>query len=292
MQGKIIKGIAGFYYVYGEDEILYECKAKGIFRKDNQKPLVGDNVEITVLDEQEHTGNLIRILPRKNSLIRPAVANVDQAFVIFAMENPKPNFMLLDRFLIMMEQEGVPAVICFNKKDLVTEKEAGELYEVYKSCGYRVILSSTLDGEGTDEIREILEGKTTVVAGPSGVGKSSLTNLLQGEIKMETGEISRKLKRGRHTTRHSQVIPVGENTFLMDTPGFSSLYIMGMEEQELKDYFPEFRKYEEKCRFQGCRHIHEPDCEVKEALERGEISRIRYEDYLSLYEELKEKRRY
>ncbi len=292
MRGKIIKGIAGFYYVYGEDGELYECKAKGIFRKDNQKPLVGDNVEITILDQVEKEGNLVRILPRKNSLIRPAVANVDQAFVIFAADKPKPNFMLLDRFLIMMEQEGVPAVICFNKKDLVTEKEAGELYEVYKSCGYRVILSSTLDGEGTDEIREILEGKTTVVAGPSGVGKSSLTNLLQGEIKMETGEISRKLKRGRHTTRHSQVIPVGENTFLMDTPGFSSLYIMGMEEQELKDYFPEFRKYEEKCRFQGCRHIHEPDCEVKEALERGEISRIRYEDYLSLYEELKEKRRY
>ena len=292
MQGKIIKGIAGFYYIYAEDDNVYECKAKGIFRKDNQKPLVGDNVEITILDQVEKEGNLVSILPRKNSLIRPAVANVDQAFVIFAADKPKPNFMLLDRFLIMMEQEGVPAVICFNKKDLVTEKEAGELYEVYKSCGYRVILSSTLDGEGTDEIREILEGKTTVVAGPSGVGKSSLTNLLQGEIKMETGEISRKLKRGRHTTRHSQVIPVGENTFLMDTPGFSSLYIMGMEEQELKDYFPEFRKYEEKCRFQGCRHIHEPDCEVKEALERGEISRIRYEDYLSLYEELKEKRRY
>nr|WP_296156913.1 ribosome small subunit-dependent GTPase A [uncultured Blautia sp.] len=292
MRGKIIKGIAGFYYVYGEDGELYECKAKGIFRKDNQKPLVGDNVEITILNQVEKEGNLVSIFPRKNSLIRPAVANVDQAFVIFAADKPKPNFMLLDRFLIMMEQEGVPAVICFNKKDLVTEKEAGELYEVYKSCGYRVILSSTLDGEGTDEIREILEGKTTVVAGPSGVGKSSLTNLLQGEIKMETGEISRKLKRGRHTTRHSQVIPVGENTFLMDTPGFSSLYIMGLEEQELKDYFPEFRKYEEKCRFQGCRHIHEPDCEVKEALERGEISRIRYEDYLSLYEELKEKRRY
>ena len=254
MQGKIIKGIAGFYYVYGEDGELYECKAKGIFRKDKQKPLVGDNVEIT--------------------------------------DKPKPNFMLLDRFLIMMGQEEVPAVICFNKKDLVSEKEARELYEVYKDCGYQVILSSTLEGEGTDEIRKALEGKTTVVAGPSGVGKSSLTNLLQGEVQMETGEISKKLKRGRHTTRHSQVIPVGENTFLMDTPGFSSLYITGMEEHELKDYFPEFRKYEGKCRFQGCRHIHEPDCEVKAALQRGEISSIRYEDYLSLYEELKEKRRY
>ena len=292
MQGKIIKGIAGFYYVYGEDGELYECKAKGIFRKDKQKPLVGDNVEITVLDPDKKEGNLVEIFPRKNSLIRPAVANVDQAFVIFAADKPRPNFMLLDRFLIMMEQEEVPAVICFNKKDLVSEKEARELYEVYKDCGYQVILSSTLEGEGTDEIRKALEGKTTVVAGPSGVGKSSLTNLLQGEVQMETGEISKKLKRGRHTTRHSQVIPVGEDTFLMDTPGFSSLYITGMEEHELKDYFPEFRKYEGKCRFQGCRHIHEPGCRVKEALENGEISRLRYEDYLSLYEELKEKRRY
>ena len=292
MQGKIIKGIAGFYYVYGENEVLYECKAKGIFRKDNQKPLVGDNVEITVLNEQEREGNLTRILPRKNSLIRPAVANVDQAFVIFAMDNPKPNFMLLDRFLIMMEQADIPAVICFNKKDLATEKETQELYQTYQSCGYQVLLTSALEEEGIDEIHRILKGKTTVVAGPSGVGKSSLTNLLQAEVQMETGEISRKLKRGKHTTRHSQVIPVGENTFLMDTPGFSSLYLMDMEEQELKDYFPEFRKYDDQCRFQGCRHIHAPGCRVKEALEQGEISRIRYEDYLNLYEELKEKRRY
>ena len=258
MQGKIIKGIAGFYYVYGEDEVLYECKAKGIFRKDNQKPLVGDNVEITILDQQEQTGNLIRILPRKNSL----------------------------------EQAEVPAVICFNKKDLASEEETRTLCEIYRNCGYQVILSSALEKEGLDEIHRILKGKTTVVAGPSGVGKSSLTNLLQGEVQMETGEISRKLKRGRHTTRHSQVIPVGEDTFLMDTPGFSSLYLMNMEEQDLKNYFPEFRKYEDTCRFQGCRHIHEPGCRVKEALENGEISRLRYEDYLSLYEELKEKRRY
>ena len=292
MQGKIIKGIAGFYYVYGEDEVLYECKAKGIFRKDNQKPLVGDNVEITILDQLEQTGNLIRILPRKNSLIRPAVANVDQAFVIFALENPKPNFMLLDRFLIMMEQAEVPAVICFNKKDLASEEETRTLCETYRNCGYQVILSSALEKEGLDEIHRILKGKTTVVAGPSGVGKSSLTNLLQGEVQMETGEISRKLKRGRHTTRHSQVIPVGEDTFLMDTPGFSSLYLMNMEEQDLKNYFPEFRKYEDTCRFQGCRHIHEPDCGVKAALAEHEISQLRYEDYLGLYNELKEKRRF
>lgn len=292
MKGKIIKGIAGFYYVYGENDEVYECRAKGIFRKENRKPLVGDDVEITILDQGKKEGNLVKILPRKNSLIRPAVANVDQAFVIFAMDDPKPNFLLLDRFLIMMEQADIPAVICFNKKDLAEEQEIRELYEIYRGCGYQVILSSALQEEGIEEIRSILKGKTTVVAGPSGVGKSSLTNLLQKEIRMETGEISRKLKRGKHTTRHSQVIPVGDHTYLMDTPGFSSLYLTDMEEQELKDYFPEFRKYEEQCRFQGCRHIHEPGCAVKEALGSGEISSLRYEDYLNLYEELKEKRRY
>lgn len=292
MKGKIIKGIAGFYYTYAEDGEVYECKAKGIFRKDNQKPLVGDNVEITVLDEQEKEGSITAILPRKNSLIRPAVANVDQAFVIFAMENPKPNFMLLDRFLIMMEQEGIPAVVCFNKKDLASSEELDFLYNTYSGCGYKVVLSSTLNGEGLEEIREVLKGKTTVVAGPSGVGKSSITNAMQEDVRMETGEISRKLKRGRHTTRHSQVIPVAQDTYLVDTPGFSSLYLMNMEEQELKDYFPEFREYEGKCRYQGCRHIHEPQCAVKEALENKKISRLRYEDYVGLYEELKEKRRY
>ena len=292
MQGKIIKGIAGFYYVYAEDGNTYECRAKGIFRKDKFKPLVGDNVDITVLDEKELEGSVTEIHKRKNSLIRPAVANVDQALVIFAMDNPKPNFMLLDRFLIMMEREGVPAVICFNKKDLATTEELEFLYETYQSCGYQVILSSTFQGDGLDEIRQVLKGKTTVVAGPSGVGKSSITNALQENVKMETGEISKKLKRGKHTTRHSQVIPVGEDTYLMDTPGFSSLYLTDMEEQELKDYFPEFRKYEGQCRFQGCRHIHEPGCAVKEALENHKISSLRYEDYLGLYEELKEKRRF
>ena len=292
MQGKIIKGIAGFYYIYAEDHEIYECKAKGIFRKDNQKPLVGDNVEIEVLDIQEKEGSVTAILPRRNSLIRPAVANVDQAFVIFAMENPKPNFMLLDRFLIMMEKQDIPAVVCFNKKDLADSSELEFLYETYTGFGYQVILSSTFQGDGLDEIRQVLKGKTTVVAGPSGVGKSSITNALQENVKMETGEISKKLKRGKHTTRHSQVIPVGEDTYLMDTPGFSSLYLTDMEEQELKDYFPEFRKYEGQCRFQGCRHIHEPGCAVKEALENHKISSLRYEDYLGLYEELKEKRRF
>lgn len=292
MQGKIIKGIAGFYYIYAEDGNVYECKAKGIFRKDNFKPLVGDNVEITVLNEEEKEGSVTSILPRRNSLIRPAVANVDQAFLIFAMENPKPNFLLLDRFLIMMKQQEIPAVICFNKKDVGEKGEMEKLYEIYTGCGYRVVLSSTYEGEGMDEIHEILKGKTTVVAGPSGVGKSSITNCMQGEVQMETGEISKKLKRGKHTTRHSQVIPVEKNTFLVDTPGFSSLYLTDMKEEELRDYFPEFVMYEPQCRFQGCMHIHEPGCAVKKALSEGKISQQRYDNYLALYEELKEKRRY
>ncbi|MBQ7371291.1 MAG: ribosome small subunit-dependent GTPase A [Blautia sp.] len=289
MQGKIIKGVGGFYYVHCPDGVIYECRAKGIFRKDHQKPLVGDDVEITVLDPVDQEGSVTKLLPRKNSLIRPAVANVDQAFVIFAAESPKPNFLLLDRFLIMMERENIPAVICFNKIDLVPEKERQQLADIYQDCGYPVLFSSVEQQIGTEEIRSTLLGKTTVVAGPSGVGKSSLTNLMQEEVQMETGEISKKLKRGRHTTRHSQIIPVAEQTYLVDTPGFTSLYLSEMEEQELKDCFHEFTPYEGQCRFLGCRHIHEPDCRVREALESGKISRQRYEDYVALHEELKEK---
>ena len=289
MQGKIIKGIAGFYYIYAENDEIYECKAKGIFRKYKQKPLVGDNVEIEVLDEQEKEGSVTAILPRKNSLIRPAVANVDQAFVIFAMENPKPNFMLLDRFLIMMEKENVPAVICFNKKDLAKQEELEFLYETYKSCGYDVIFSSTFNGEGLDEIHEILKGKTTVVAGPSGVGKSTLINLLAPEVQMETGEISEKIQRGKHTTRHSQLILLNEQTYIFDTPGFSSLAVDFFEKETLGTLFPEFVK---NCRFTGCSHIGEPVCGVKEALAEGKISQSRYNNYVQIYNELKDKRKY
>jgi ribosome biogenesis GTPase len=294
MQGKIIKGIAGFYYVDVVESGIYECKAIGIFRKDKMKPLVGDNVEIEVLDESEKLGSLVRILPRKNQLIRPAAANVDQALVIFAVRQPDPNYVLLDRFLIAMEQKGIPAIICFNKQDLIEAGEAKKMYDIYAECGYQVLMTSAFNEEGITGVRNILEGKTTVVAGPSGVGKSSLTNLLQKEISMETGEISRKLKRGKHTTRHSQLITIGEQTYLMDTPGFSSLFVEGMEKEELRSYFPEFSQYEGKCRFQGCVHVNEPDCAVKAAVENGLISRQRYDNYVSFYKELKEKekRRY
>lgn len=292
MIGKIMKGIAGFYYVGVVESGVYECKAKGIFRKDKIKPLVGDDVEIEVLNEEEKLGNIVKILPRRSELIRPAVANIDQALVIFAAREPKPNLSLLDRFLVIMEKQDIPVIICFNKQDLCDEEEVGRLKGIYEACGYPVVLASAKQGEGIEEIKSLLRGKTTTVAGPSGVGKSSLTNLLQNEVQMETGEISKKLGRGRHTTRHSQIIQIEEDTWLYDTPGFTSFYVEEIEKEELRFYFREFSKYEGTCRFQGCTHTHEPGCMVKNALEEGKISKERYENYLELYEELKEKRRY
>lgn len=292
MQGKIVKGIAGFYYVFVVKSGIYECKAKGIFRKDKRKPLVGDDVELEVLDEVEKKGNIIRLLPRKNQLTRPAVANVDQALVIFAMQKPSPNFGLLDRFLVMMRWQQMDTVICFNKKDLASEAEQARLEAIYRKCGCRVVFVSAGKEEGIENLHMLLDGKTTAVAGPSGVGKSSLINLLSPEAQMATGEISSKIDRGKHTTRHSELLMIAEHTYIMDTPGFSSLYLEGLEKEELKDFYPEFAEYEQSCRFQGCVHIHEPECGVKSALSEGKISRERYESYVGLYEELKEKRRY
>ena len=292
MKGKIIRGIAGFYYVHTGEKGIYTCKAKGVFRKLQVKPLVGDDVEMSVLDETAKEGNVDKILPRKNTLIRPAVANIDQALVIFAMQKPEPNLNLLDRFLVMMGQQNLPCIICFNKTDIVSEEEQTRLRAIYEPAGYQVVFTSTRDKRGILELKELLRGKTTTVAGPSGVGKSSLVNLLQPEIQMATGAISEKIERGKHTTRHSELIRIEQDTYIMDTPGFSSLGLFDLEKEQLRHFYPEFADYEGTCRFLGCVHVHEPDCTVKEALEEGKISRIRYENYCLLYEELKEKRKY
>lgn len=292
MKGKIIKGIAGFYYVHDGRSKIYECKAKGVFRNRNIKPLVGDDVEFMVLDEKEGTGNIDAILPRKNKLIRPAVSNVDQAVVVFAVTEPLPNLNLLDRFLVMMERQEIPVIICFNKIDLSGGKEIEELRAIYGPAGYTLHFISTYEAAGLEKLHELIAGKTTVLAGPSGVGKSSITNFLQPEARMETGVVSEKIKRGKHTTRHSELFFVENGTYMMDTPGFSSMYIEDLEPNELKDYFPEFSEYEQECRFLGCIHVGEKVCGVKTAVADGKISRSRYDNYLLLYQELKDKRRY
>ena len=290
MQGKIIKGIAGFYYVHVPGQGVYECKAKGIFRKEQVKLLVGDDVEIDLLNESEQTGNIRTLLPRSSQLVRPAVANVDQALVIFAITHPQPNFNLLDRFLVMMQQQGLSCIICLNKLDLDWEGKGQEYAENYRACGYPVLTVSAAEKQGIEQLKEQLRGRTTTVAGPSGVGKSSLVNCLQSGTVMETGEISQKIERGRHTTRHSELIALGEDTYILYTPGFSSLGLFDLEKEQLTAYYPEFRDYETSCRFGGCTHTAEPECAVKEALEQGRISRLRYENYCQLYEELKAKK--
>lgn len=292
MQGKIVKGISGFYYVHAAGSGIYECKAKGVFRRQKIKPLVGDDVCIQVIDEDAMTGNIEEIMPRRNELIRPAVANIHQALLLFAAAKPRPHFNLLDRFLILMAYQNVPVLLCFNKCDLVGEGERETLFSIYRDCGCRILFCSAKTGEGMDELRAALEDKTTAVAGPSGVGKSSLANFLSSNVQMETAEISRKIERGKHTTRHSQLLHIRGATYLMDTPGFSSLWISGMEAEDLRTYYPEFTRYEPFCRFGGCAHISEPDCGVKQALAEGRIHPVRYENYCMLYEELKSVRKY
>ena len=292
MIGKIIKGIAGSYYVHIVHSGTYECKAKGIFRYKNIKPLVGDNVEIEILDDESKTGNIVNIIERENELIRPAVANIDQALVVFALKSPVPNLNLLDRFLVMMETQNIETIICFNKLDLVNEEDIMILRETYENAGYKVLFASADKGIGMDEVKEAIKGKTTAFAGPSGVGKSSILNTIMPKANSQTGDISQKIQRGKHTTRHTEIFNVEGDTYLMDTPGFSSMYVCECEKEELKQYFPEIYEYEGECRFNGCVHINEPDCMVKEQLETGKIGKSRYESYVLLYNEIKDKKRY
>jgi len=299
-KGKIIKGIAGFYYVcveactqlnQNQTGIVYECKAKGIFRNRKIKPLVGDNVCIEVVDRDKLVGNIVDILPRKNELIRPAAANIDQAVIIFAISNPAPNFNLLDRFLVMMDFQQVPTIICFNKVDLDEKSDSSKIRQQYESCGYKVLFTSTLIDESIEALKALLTGKTTILAGPSGVGKSTITNILYPQAVMETGDISR-IGRGRHTTRHSEIFNVSKDTYICDTPGFTSFHLPVIQKEQLRFYYAEFEKYEGLCKYHGCVHVNEPGCAVKKAVEEGALSKERYQIYVQLYEELKHQKEY
>lgn len=280
MKGRITKGIGGFYYVKVADGTIYECKARGIFRKDNIKPIVGDIVEISV---QSGIGNIEKIEQRKNELIRPSVSNIDILVIVVAAGEPEPNLSLLDKLLVNAEILGIEPIICINKTDV---KDFSYLLEVYQKTGYKVVTASAKNNEGIDALIPYIKGKTSAFAGLSGVGKSTILSLITSSD-MQTGEISEKIKRGKHTTRHVELLELSGGGFVFDTPGFSSFEVNTVPSGELYKYFPEMKSFENMCRFSGCSHINEPDCAVKKELEKGNIAKSRYESYVQIYNQLK-----
>lgn len=285
MLGTIVKGIAGFYYVKVEDEII-ECKARGKFRFDELTPIVGDKVQIS---SKNGKGVIEKVLPRTSELIRPTVANVSQAFVVFAIKNPDINLDLLNKFLVLCEYNSMKIVVCINKTDLASKEDISEITAILDATGYDIVYLRAKEGTGLDELTSRLSNNVTVLCGPSGAGKSTLLNKLSGQKLMETGEVSEKIGRGKHTTRHSELIQVNDG-FLVDTPGFSTLDMDFMEKEKLQFCFPEFKDYLHNCRFSGCLHHKEPDCAVKRALEENNINKIRYEFYIKTLEELGNRR--
>lgn len=290
IEGKIIKGIGGFYYVKTHQGII-ECRARGLFREENITPLVGDNVRIRI-SREDNSGYVEEILPRKNELIRPPVANISQAIIVMSIKKPNINTLLLDKFLMMLEQKLLNIVVCFNKIDL-SEKEIEHYKNIYEEIGYKVILTSNKLNIGVEELKSSLSGHITVLAGPSGVGKSSLLNNLKPDLGLETGVISKKSSRGKHTTRAVELMELGENTYVLDTPGFSSLDLGFIEESsDIRGYFKEINKYGKKCRFQSCLHDQEPNCAVKEHVEDETIDEGRYKNYLMVLNDIRNRRRY
>jgi len=282
IEGRIIKAVGGLYTVATEHG-RYDCNVRGIFRKRGFTPLVGDYAVVEMIDEQKRTGTITRFRERKTELIRPRVANVDQAVIVLAAENPPMNPDMTDRFLLLAEERGLEIVICINKIDLTREYVAA--VKLYESVGYEVFSVSAKTSKGFDRLKAALEDKVSALAGQSGVGKSSLVNALMENEKMQTGELSRKLGRGKHTTRHAELIEISEGAFVVDTPGFSSLELGHIERDGLAELFREFRPYLGECRFNDCRHINEPDCAVKEQVGEG-IDPVRYERYVTIWKEL------
>ncbi len=288
-KGVIVKGIGGFYYV-DTDEGIYECRARGKFRIKNITPLIGDHVEIDG-DPKSLKGYIISISERRNQLIRPTVANIDQVVIVFAAKKPDINMMLMQKFLVYSEYKKLSVVICINKIDLDAEENYLEVVKMLESIPYKVIRTSVKANIGIDQLEEILKDKVSVFAGPSGAGKSSLLNRIQPGLELKTGDLSKKIDRGTHTTRHAELIRLEQGGMVADTPGFTSFDISELELSQLETCFPEFLDYKN-CYFQNCIHDKEPQCGIKEAVEEGKISRIRYDFYLSLLSDLRSSRRY
>lgn len=293
IEGRIIKGIGGFYYVDTESG-LYECRARGIFRKNKITPLVGDFVKISIVDEENKKGVVEEIAERETELVRPPIANVNKALIVFAVKNPTPHLSLLDRFIVLAERENLEIVIILTKIDLDDDNTFEKIKNIYEPCGYKVIGVSNLEKKNIDKVKEELKDNTVVFAGPSGVGKSSLLNEIDSNFQLKTGDVSDKIKRGKHTTRHAELFELEFGGMVADTPGFSSLTLDDIEDIDLKDYFIEFEDFNDECKFGSrCIHQNEPSCAVKEAVENGDIPKERYDSYIQLLNEIRQgKRRY
>ncbi|MDX1357799.1 MAG: ribosome small subunit-dependent GTPase A [Clostridia bacterium] len=285
-EGIILKGVGGLYSVKC-DAGVYFCRARGLFRKSGQKPLPGDRVEFTITDEADKEGYLKSIYTRKNSLVRPAVANVDLAFIIVSSSDPEPDLMLADKLLCIFEGKGIESVLCINKADLTDSGEIENIAGQFLPAGYEVLVTDAKSGMGIEQIQRDITGKVCIFAGQSGVGKSTILNQLIGTEIMETGGISKKIGRGRHTTRHAQFVEAFGG-YIVDTPGFSSLDAGLLVPDDIKNLYREFPSLSDKCRFNGCMHINEPDCAVKEAAGEGMISQSRHERYVKIYTQAKE----
>jgi len=286
-EGILLKGIGGFYFVEANGEI-YQCRLRGRFRQEEKEFLPGDRVQFREIAPGQ--GVIEGILPRKTKLERPAVANVDQVIIVMSLGEPPPDLELLDRLLILSLANGTEPIICWNKADIAKEEFIG-LPSLYQGIGYRVLVTSAKTGQGIELLRETLKGHISTFAGPSGVGKSSLLNAIQPGLNLKTGEVSRKMGRGRHTTRQVELLVLKEGGMVADTPGFSRLYLPEMKREELASYFLEMEPYESQCRFHSCLHRTEPDCAVRRAVEKGLIPRHRYEHYLKFLGEVIEAER-
>jgi ribosome biogenesis GTPase len=291
IEGIITRGVGGNYYVDIGSKII-ECRARGLFRLKNLKPLVGDKVLIRITEEDKDAGYIEEIIERKTEIKRPPIANAQQLIIIFSVINPEPSFLLLDKLLIAASSNNLVPFICINKSDLANEEQKENILSIFKNTEYKIIFTSKYDEDSLQELKNILKDKLNVFSGPSGVGKSSLMNAIEPRFYLETGEISEKLKRGRHTTRHAEIFKLSFGGYAVDTPGFSSFELEGIDEYSLKNYYPEIVKYDEGCKFLDCLHYKEPDCVIKEAVDNELISQVRYNNYIKLLEEIKSNKPY
>ncbi len=290
-EGIILKGIGGFYDVLdiNDSSMIYTCKVRGVYRKSNMMtPLPGDKVIYKVLDEDDKEGHIEEILERRNSFVRPPVANIDQLAVVVAVNSPEPDLMLVDKLIVTCMSKDISPLLVINKTDLDDGTKVEELTNIYKHTGFPVIHLNKFEKDSYDDLHRALTGYTTAFAGQSGVGKSTILNIIMDNWLMDTGDISDKIKRGKHTTRHVQLFRLDEGGFILDTPGFSSFSIENIPHDELQELYPEFEDRIGLCKFKSCSHTSEPNCAVKELLKEGKLDEGRYNRYIELYRELKE----